>query len=692
MNLRGVTRHKYFKPIIGAVVVSLLGVTLGLTRLGAPWIDASYDYLFRFGTRPVTNKVALILLDNAAYAAQDQVRNQPGKPWDRALHARLLDKLAKDGCPLVVLDFFFRSTGKPEADEALAVAMRRHGRVVLMADAVTPEHQVAESDQPGMEAVQVDQPHKQFLEAATNWGVGKAAANWGGTPRRHWPFPAPDSFESLPWTAARLAGANLPEEPVRQWLRYYGEEGPWSSFSYHLALAKPPGYFRDTVVFVGSDPEHEDPRLSERDKFSTPYTRWNDKAVGGVKILATTFLNLMNRDWLRRPASWIEVVLLLVTGAMLGAIPFLARPLAAGGITLSIAAAALFGTILWSYFGDFWFPWLLVTGAQAPCGLALVLAGAWGRREIAAASTPTGTVVVPAGAVLHRLSGVVPDAPDYHFCAPAFGEGAFGKVWLVRNAIGQWQALKAVYQAKFGDNTRPYDMEFSGIQQYKPTSEEHLGLLRVDFVSQKKPQGYFYYVMELGDARASGWEENPETYRPRDLAWVRDQAEKKRIPVPDCVSIGLALTDALEFLHTKGLTHRDIKPSNIIFVNGRPKLADVGLVTRARTAQDVTSYAGTPDYMPPPPEPPGTKQADIYALGMVLFVISTGREPAFFPDLKTTLVMNENHIEFMRLNPIILKACHTDTAQRYASAAEMGAALREVQKSLEPAAGTNHGP
>jgi len=90
----------------------------------------------------------------------------------------------------------------------------------------------------------------------------------------------------------------------------------------------------------------------------------------------------------------------------------------------------------------------------------------------------------------------IPDTRDYELFNPPFGEGAYGRVWLVRNAIGQWQALKAVYQAKFGHNSGPYETEFKGIKRYKPVSEKHPGLLRVDFVSKKR-DGYFYYVMEL---------------------------------------------------------------------------------------------------------------------------------------------------------------------------------------------------
>ena len=139
-------------------------------------------------------------------------------------------------------------------------------------------------------------------------------------------------------------------------------------------------------------------------------------------------------------------------------------------------------------------------------------------------------VPVPTGSTTHASTALIhlpnlPDTPDYELFDPPFGEGAYGKVWLARNAIGQWQALKAVYLAKFNQSAEPYDREFRGIKRYKPVSDKHPGLLRVDFVSRKKRDGYFYYVMELGDARAPGWEENPAAYKPRDLASVQAGVE-----------------------------------------------------------------------------------------------------------------------------------------------------------------------
>jgi serine/threonine protein kinase len=276
-----------------------------------------------------------------------------------------------------------------------------------------------------------------------------------------------------------------------------------------------------------------------------------------------------------------------------------------------------------------------------------------------------------------------PEAPDYEILDPPFGQGAYGKVWLVRNAVGQWQALKAVYQENFGANVNAYEREFTGIMKYKPVSDRHAGLLRVDFVSKKKRSGYFYYVMELADGQRAGWQENPSTYVPCDLARVRAQAEGRRLPVKECVRIGIELAEALGFLHRQGLIHRDVKPQNIVFVKGQPKLADVGLVADVRPAGSERTWVGTPGYMPPPPEPPGTPRADIYGLGMVLYVILTGRDPGYFPELATTLLDKAIPAEFLRLNAVILKACQPDLSQRYASAADLAVALRDVQKTLD---------
>jgi hypothetical protein len=70
-------------------------------------------------------------------------------------------------------------------------------------------------------------------------------------------------------------------------------------------------------------------------------------------------------------------------------------------------------------------------------------------------------------------------------------------------------------------------------------------------------------------------------------------------------------------------------------------------------------------------------------LGIVLYVLSTGRDPAFFPEISTTLADNLESVEFFTLNAIILKACQPDPAQRYASALEMHRALQGAQETLE---------
>jgi CHASE2 domain-containing sensor protein len=689
VNFKAFTEHRFFRPGLGAALTVLCGLALWKMPLGERWVNASYDYLFLFGARPVTNKVVLVLMDNEAYDYYHAERGLHG--WDRGWHTELLNKLADDDCPLVVLDIFFETPGDEAKDKALADAMQRLNCVVLMAEQKDASHPEVVSAGP-------TEPTEPFLSAArTNWGVPFFDADLDSIVRKHWPFPAPgDTYDSLSWTAARLAGAKLSRAPQEQWLRYYGAKGPWTPLSYHFALGKSSNYFSDKIVFVGNKPKTTAAADKEEDKFCTPYTRLNTRlnkiAVGGVELNAIAFLNLLNGDWLRRPSWWIEASVLLAAGVMLGA--GLARVGRLKGCALAAGAgfATTAGAFWLSQLTNYWFPWLVIVGGQMPCALAWALLAPKVRAPPQAVSktavvpwTPRQSAALLAEAI--HAEGL-PDTPDYELVDPPFGQGGFGKVWLARNAIGQWQALKAVYRANFKNEEGPFEAEFKGIKRYKPISDKHPGLLRVDFVSRKKSDGYFYYVMELGDAQTPGWQDSPRSYKPRDLSSVRARAEGRRLPVLDCVRIGLSLAEALDFLHRQGLTHRDIKPSNVIFVDGRPKLADMGLVTELHPPDQVTSYGGTPGYMPPAPEPPGTAQADIYALGMLLYVISTGREPTFFPELSTTLVDNTQQVGFVRLNTIILRACYPDCAERYKSAAELRDALQATLGTLETSAAT----
>jgi hypothetical protein len=267
--------------------------------------------------------------------------------------------------------------------------------------------------------------------------------------------------------------------------------------------------------------------------------------------------------------------------------------------------------------------------------------------------------------------------PD-HKLLRIIGKGSYGVVWLARNVFGTLRAVKVVYRNRFNEQ-RPYDREFCGIKKFEPISGTHDGLVKLLHVGQNHDSGYFYYVMELADdAEGSNRESgsppsgqtmplrnfDPDTYRPHTLE--SEVLLRGRLPTSDCVRYALALSHALEHLHYHNLVHRDIKPSNIIFVNGRPKLADIGTVSEIGGP---TSLVGTVGFMAP--EGPGTREADIFSFGKVLYVISTGKRPEEWPDPMTSLGELGDGKEWLELNEMIERACKSNAEQRYQSASDL---------------------
>jgi eukaryotic-like serine/threonine-protein kinase len=293
------------------------------------------------------------------------------------------------------------------------------------------------------------------------------------------------------------------------------------------------------------------------------------------------------------------------------------------------------------------------------------------------------------GPTLNRIPGPAPVIPD-HEMIRCIGQGSYGEVWLARNAVGTWRAVKVVYRQNFKD-ARPYEREFAGIQSYEPISRSNEGLIDVLQIGRNDPEGYFYYVMELADAAdssldreesaaigsgertsvpnpSSAGERDRKGYVPKTLSRVIQQ--RGRLNNEECITLGLTLNLALGYLHRHGLIHRDVKPSNIIFVNGVPKLTDIGLVTDLAGAE---SFVGTEGFIPP--EGPNSPQADLYALGKVLYEASMGKDRKEFPEPFTGLGMDAESKALMELNAVLVRACAPDPKQRYQRAEEMNADL-----------------
>src|SRR5665213_742447 len=298
----------------------------------------------------------------------------------------------------------------------------------------------------------------------------------------------------------------------------------------------------------------------------------------------------------------------------------------------------------------------------------------------------------------HATPPASPSVPD-HELLRLIGRGAYGEVWLARNAIGTLRAVKIVHRQSF-ERSEHFEREFKGLIKFEPISRSHEGLVHVLQIGRRDDAGYFFYVMELADdvgvaqaslpagsagirarssqggegtsvesawKRAAGMPPEPAAkmavlrYAPRTL---RSELQARgALPAAECVAVGLKLAAALEHLHANGLVHRDIKPSNIIFVNGEPKLADIGLVT---TIDEAQSLVGTAGYIPP--EGPGTPQADLYSLGKVIYEITFGKDRQEFPQLPPDLQSHPEYTALLELNEVILKACETDSRLRYQSA------------------------
>ena len=351
----------------GIIFVSGLGAACFYYPFGSPIDRLSYDLPFGWSLNRATPEIVLVVIDEKSARALSQPIDAP---WDRKLHAQLVNTLTKAGAKAILFDLVFDlPSADPKADDVFAKAMHDSGRVFLGAALRSlPGRQVDEE--------QLLPPTPVLRHAAANWGTLVFTPIDPDSGVRHL-YTGGDPVPCVTWKIARFAGAALPDTPDsnhERWLNYYGPAGLMESVGYNEALRPnelAPDLFQDKIVIVGGR-QNVGNLDQQKDQFVTPYSRWGQPFASGMEIHATTILNLIHHEWLERPAPRTEIIFIILYGIFITLLlSFVCAfcPFRASGTSsvcaLLVAVAASWS--LWHY--HVWFDWLVPVVIQTPAAL-----------------------------------------------------------------------------------------------------------------------------------------------------------------------------------------------------------------------------------------------------------------------------------------------------------------------------------
>jgi serine/threonine-protein kinase len=168
---------------------------------------------------------------------------------------------------------------------------------------------------------------------------------------------------------------------------------------------------------------------------------------------------------------------------------------------------------------------------------------------------------------------------------------------------------------------------------------------------------------------------------------LRNILDEGRMPHDHALHIADGVLDALDYIHANGVVHRDLKPENIMVdEHDNVKLIDFGIAgdsaARRLTYANFTATLGTPDYISPEQVKGkrGDGRSDIYAMGVILYEMLTGKLP--FTGPSPMAAMNERLLNHPtppsvadpsispHLQEVLYRALERDPKNRYASAHE----------------------
>ena len=261
------------------------------------------------------------------------------------------------------------------------------------------------------------------------------------------------------------------------------------------------------------------------------------------------------------------------------------------------------------------------------------------------------------------------------------GKGGMGEVYRAFDgSLQRHVAIKILAQDGGGEAERRFEQEARAIARLS-----HPNVVAVyDFGSEA---GSRFIVSELLEGRT-----------------LRESLSSGSIAAGTAIDFASQIASALTAAHEKGIVHRDLKPENVMVLpGGRLKVLDFGLarLTQEELRDEVSDDAptaavatrpgtvmGTPGYMSPEQLRGAAVDArtDIFSLGVILYEMLSGRQPfrgRSAADTTAAILRGEppplESAEARALEPVIRKCLEKDADRRYATAAEVSAALDAVR-------------
>ena len=253
------------------------------------------------------------------------------------------------------------------------------------------------------------------------------------------------------------------------------------------------------------------------------------------------------------------------------------------------------------------------------------------------------------------------------------GSGAFGEVWLCRDISRKKLAVKIISKGRLGEFWR---RELQGVINYRAITEQTSGLLQIYHVGED--EDFFYYTMEAADSLSQ------ENYVPDTLS-ARLSANGP-LPPETLQAVLKEIFNGIKVIHQAGFAHRDIKPDNIIFVHGKPRIGDIGLISALSAT--MSQLAGTLEFLPPElrssdsPDQVDRKSrqgSDLYAFGKVVYCAVTGEEPQKWPAIPCGIPLSLPLKFYLRLS---MQLCDRNPARRLHSLDELEHEMREIERKL----------